>query len=1717
MIGKFMNVMTSAIAPASYVIYPGQGLCVVSAHLNFTYDGVTYPAVEFRSVKSPASAMTKPVARLFESGVRAPADPADIEKGLKAVFSSRKKSAGGIWSKKKAAYDAHIASGDVRNLASVLRDIFSPHRKDSTPAPVDGKYSGEISISYSERQIVEKVLDLLGEEISLVTGLTETDTRQKLLQCALVPGYASRISLPKDADILDRMEEGQFQAMFGRSSHQAAEAGHTLSVEKMKVRDPASYTPQPALRTISEPKKPPRPAKEKSKPVKAARAPAPKLQPVNDNDMAEVRDDNRDLLLAELPYSAKPGSLRSLLLRSAKILAPDKFRIIAQSLLRAPADRASLEKIAADMDRPLDEVTALRKEAEKILGLKLEVSPPKPRAPISHARYARWEETERRAATPKAPVEKAPRVPKERLSKEEKILFGIPEKNRGLFSAESPNVSLRGLERGVFLKSAAILEPDEFRVFTQSVLRLRAQRVDYGTLAQEMNRSLEEVIEIRNRAAEQLRLAFNPAGKFASHKFFQAHMPTEEKPPRTPKIKLTKDERFLADIPEYNKSTAAAELTHLSIGKSTRSFFAVACKTLQSDELLILSQHAFRGLKSRLPMEKIAENMGIGVEEAIVLRNRAAEKLDAATPDKTEQLARGRIFHAYVPPVKKAPREPKPPRAPRLKLTSDERLLANIADHNRAVALEELPHLPKNKRMRRFFVQAGKVLQADEFSILSQHDLRARVSRVKMAEIALAMGLGIEDTIIIRNNASKKFDESMPVKERRVLGHSAFRAYKPPKEKIPRARKAPRIPKPVLTKEERFFARFSESNRAVAMDEARYLPGWAAMQRLFAVAGSALETNEFLVLTRHDLRAKKFRLPMEKIASDMGLDVDHVVALRNSAAEKLNAALPKKEASIASHRAFLPYVPFVEKAPRAPRPPKEPRQPRAPRAPKLKLTRDERLLAGLPEHNRSLAAAELVYLPKGNSIRYFFMIAAKTLQPHEFRILSQHAFRGKRSRIAITKIAENIGVSFEEAVFLRNKAAKNLDAATPNKHQQISRSSIFNAYVPPAEKPPRKPKVLRAPKPPRVPRPKLTKEERLLARMPENNRSSAAAELPHLPKGAVIRHVFSIAGKTLQPDEFLIVSQHDLRARKSRMTLSQIAANQGISVEAAVSLRNRAAENLGAAIPNKSERLSKVGVFRAYVPPVEKPPRLPKQKPPKEDKTLLAIPEGNRSLFKSETLHAPLRGPMRGIFIGAFSSLEGAGLKILSQHDLRLRGRRKSIQDIAADMGIGVEEVVSLRNAAAAKLDAAMPDKNKMIVTQSAFRAYVPPVERMPSMRAIKEPRAPKVKILKEDKTILGIPEENRDVFRAENPWAAERGVMRGLFLIAARTLKADEFMVVSQYELRPLSSRKTMEQIAVDMGLGVRDVIALRNSAAAKLNAATPGKDGRYAQYGVFHPYQAPEVRKSVIESPRVQSKRVSKELNSPRVEPVSIETHVPAEVPVANRALYAAEMQYMYGKGGARSMLMSAAKALGPEEFQVIAQSLLRPGTDKVSLAQLAVDMGKPLEEIAALRKAAEKAIGLGGVEPQRPAAPSPAPQPVSRPAPPVVAAVVQEVAPQAVVPPRVIPADVRAVMQREALKVPGLHRALFEQAAEHLSAGELSVFTMAKLRKQQERVPLQHQAKRDKAPLPRIIDLYNSAVSKLRAAFGEASSHVQSGMLDPHPVPTENGPQAQGNTPS
>lgn len=331
-----MNVMTSALAPATYVIYPGHGLCVVSAHRNFTYDGLSFPAVEFRPKKTPATVVTKPISRLWESGVRPPANPEEIEAGLKAVFSSgRKKRAGGMWSKRKATYEAQISLGDVRSLAAVVCDIFAPYKKKDTPLPRGGKYSGEINISYSERQIVEKVLDLLGEEISLVTGLTETGARQEVLQCALIPGYASHLSLPKGVNALDRMEEKQFKAMFGVSTKQAANGdARTLAVATMKPReqDGNLYTPRSVLRVVAEPKNPPHRAMEKTKPASMARAPVRGAA----SKRGALPDDPaiRAVYLEEVKHMADRGTSRGTFNLAVTALDAQELRVLSQHDLR---------------------------------------------------------------------------------------------------------------------------------------------------------------------------------------------------------------------------------------------------------------------------------------------------------------------------------------------------------------------------------------------------------------------------------------------------------------------------------------------------------------------------------------------------------------------------------------------------------------------------------------------------------------------------------------------------------------------------------------------------------------------------------------------------------------------------------------------------------------------------------------------------------------------------------------------------------------------------------------------------------------------------------------------------------------------------------------------------------------------------------------------------------------------------------------------------------------------------------------------------------------------------------------------------------------------------------------------------------------------------------------------------------------------------------------
>jgi len=72
-----------------------------------------------------------------------------------------------MWSRRAAEYEQKINSGDIYQIAEVVRDL-----NKNTDMPVDQ--------SYSERQLFEKAYDRLLGEVSIVLNISETDGKVKL-------------------------------------------------------------------------------------------------------------------------------------------------------------------------------------------------------------------------------------------------------------------------------------------------------------------------------------------------------------------------------------------------------------------------------------------------------------------------------------------------------------------------------------------------------------------------------------------------------------------------------------------------------------------------------------------------------------------------------------------------------------------------------------------------------------------------------------------------------------------------------------------------------------------------------------------------------------------------------------------------------------------------------------------------------------------------------------------------------------------------------------------------------------------------------------------------------------------------------------------------------------------------------------------------------------------------------------------------------------------------------------------------------------------------------------------------------------------------------------------------------------------------------------------------------------------------------------------------
>ena len=71
-----------------------------------------------------------------------------------------------MWSRRALEYLAKIKSGNIVQIAEVVRDLF---RSEAQAEP-----------SYSERQLYEAALDRLSREISAVQRITETEAVKKI-------------------------------------------------------------------------------------------------------------------------------------------------------------------------------------------------------------------------------------------------------------------------------------------------------------------------------------------------------------------------------------------------------------------------------------------------------------------------------------------------------------------------------------------------------------------------------------------------------------------------------------------------------------------------------------------------------------------------------------------------------------------------------------------------------------------------------------------------------------------------------------------------------------------------------------------------------------------------------------------------------------------------------------------------------------------------------------------------------------------------------------------------------------------------------------------------------------------------------------------------------------------------------------------------------------------------------------------------------------------------------------------------------------------------------------------------------------------------------------------------------------------------------------------------------------------------------------------------
>ena len=142
-----------------HVVYPAHGVGQITDIEEQEIAGTTLELFVIAFQKDKMT-LRVPTAKVDSVGMRKLADAAQVERALTTV-QGRARVKRTMWSRRAQEYDAKINSGDLIQIAEVVRDLY---RAENQPEQ-----------SYSERQLYEAALERMAREIAAVKKVSETE------------------------------------------------------------------------------------------------------------------------------------------------------------------------------------------------------------------------------------------------------------------------------------------------------------------------------------------------------------------------------------------------------------------------------------------------------------------------------------------------------------------------------------------------------------------------------------------------------------------------------------------------------------------------------------------------------------------------------------------------------------------------------------------------------------------------------------------------------------------------------------------------------------------------------------------------------------------------------------------------------------------------------------------------------------------------------------------------------------------------------------------------------------------------------------------------------------------------------------------------------------------------------------------------------------------------------------------------------------------------------------------------------------------------------------------------------------------------------------------------------------------------------------------------------------------------------------------------------